>query len=454
MNLIYIGTDTWRTDYLGCNGNTWVKTPNIDRLASEGVNFTNTYAEGLPTIPLRRAVYTGRDTLPFEPVPMGKRFPGRGPNPAPGWGPLHRKDVTFADTLAETDYNTTLICDCYHFFKPDMNLHEGFRSWDWIRGQEVDPWRTGPLDSIDIKKVLPRHLRSARATECIQQFCLNNFWAQSEEDRVCARTIRAAMQWLEHNHRQGPFTLWLEMFDPHEPWDPPRRFRDMYGAHHPQCERFIFGYGVPIDKLKPEEKKLLPKLYAGSITFADLWIGKLLDYVRELGLLDDTMIVFTSDHGTHLGEKGCIHKRDHFLNSMLANIPLIIRHPDTPKYAGKTVNGLVSAIDIAPTLLDLMKIRKPKTMTGKSAWPMATGKKRKINDLVFVGIGDYAAVREKNWHYFRGLTPDGGAPPSPCLYDLKNDPGETKNVIKKHPDTVRKLDRRLAEKFQMPDLIS
>jgi arylsulfatase A-like enzyme len=113
MNLIYIGTDTWRADFLGCYGNTTIKTPSIDRLAAEGVSFTNTYAEALPTIPMRRAVFTGKSTLPFEPVPMGKCFPGRHSAPQDGWGPLHREDVVFADVLAPTASQTHLIADCY-----------------------------------------------------------------------------------------------------------------------------------------------------------------------------------------------------------------------------------------------------------------------------------------------------------------------------------------------------
>jgi len=449
VNLIYIGTDTWRADYLGCYGSSWVKTPNVDWLAAESVRFTNAYAEALPTLPMRRAVFCGKSTLPFEPVPRGKRFPGRSPNPQPGWGPLHREDVTFADVLAPTDYNTGLICDCYHFFKPDMNLHAGFKSWEWIRGQEADAWRSGPIDAVDMPKILPRRLRSERAVQSLRKFCLNNLDAHSEEDRVCARTIRAAMRWLGRNHRQGPFALWLEMFDPHEPWDPPQRFREMYEAVHPECERFIFGYGVPIEKLRPEEVELLKRLYAGAATFTDLWIGRLLDFVRALGLLEDTIVVFTTDHGTHLGEEGCIHKQARFLNSMFARIPLLIRHPDVERYGGKTVNALVSAIDLVPTLLDLLGVEKPSCMTGLSAWSLAAGKELKIRDRVFAACGDYAAVREERWHYFRRLTSDGGEPPSPCLYDLENDPGETANVISQHPDALSELDGQLARKFQV-----
>ncbi|MDP2898610.1 MAG: sulfatase-like hydrolase/transferase [bacterium] len=141
LNLIYIGTDTWRADYLGCYGNPHIRTPYLDQLAKESVLFTNVYADGLPTIPHRRVLYTGRSILPFS--------------KHGSWQPLFDEDVTFAETLNKARYTTGQIVDCYHFFKPDMNLHRGFDSWEWIRGQENDLWQSGPKEKFDVRKYLP-----------------------------------------------------------------------------------------------------------------------------------------------------------------------------------------------------------------------------------------------------------------------------------------------------------
>ncbi|MFC1735468.1 sulfatase [Candidatus Hydrogenedentota bacterium] len=448
MNIVYIGTDTWRPDFIGCYGNDWVQTPNIDRLAGESVTFTNAYADGLPTLPMRRAVFTGRSVLPFGKNPsQGKRFPWRSSGAMPGWEHLWATDVTFAETLKFTDYKTCLVADNYHLFKPDMNYHFEFNSWNWIRGQECDDWQTGPPEAFDVERVLPPHLRSDRALFTVGQYCLNTQDIKHEEDYFCAQTIRSGIQWLERNAGHHPFVLWLELFDPHEPWDAPERFNEMYGAKHPDCDHFLFAYGVPIDKMSAEEIDLLKLFYAAEITFLDMWIGRLLSFLEDMDLLKDTIVVFTSDHGVHLGEEGCIHKRQNFLASNVTQIPLMIRHPDVERFGGTKVDALVSVPDIAPTLLDFIEIEKPETMTGENMWPLATGEEDKLHEFVVSGWYDYAMIRTLDWHYFRNLTPGKDEHPCPCLYDLNNDRAETTNVIAKHPEVVSELNEKLGERF-------
>lgn len=458
LNLIYIGTDTWRADYLGCHGNPHIRTPYLDQLAKESVLFTNVYADGLPTIPHRRVLYTGRSILPFS--------------KHGSWQPLFAEDVTFAQTLNKARYTTGLIVDCYHFFKPDMNLHRGFDSWEWIRGQENDLWQSGPKEKFDARKYLPEHLweldrYSDGQNPRVVQYLLNTQDRRSEDDYFCARTCRSAMQWLERNLNNKPFALWLEMFDPHEPWDAPKRFQEMYYDQYP-VERFLFGYGVDKERLKPEDIPALKGLYSAEVTFSDLWIGRLLNRIRELGLMDDTIVVFSTDHGTHLGEQGCVQKTAGFLNSLVARLPLIIRHPDTSAFAGKRVDALISAADYMPTFLDLLGVKGPEDrMTGKSFWPVVTGEKDAINDAVYTGFGTFGMVRTTDWHYFENLktvTPVGSTPEEydfrkamtapgrgqgPALYNLKKDRGETKNVVEEHPEVVAELREKLARRFEL-----
>jgi len=458
LNLIYIGTDTWRADYLGCYGNPHIKTPYLDRLAKESVVFDNVYADGLPTIPCRRVLYTGRSILPFK--------------KHGSWRPMFPEDVTFSQTLKRAGYTTGLIVDCYHFFKPDMNFHRGFDSWEWVRGQEFDMWQSGPKEKVDARDYLPKHLWEEDKYERGQnprtvQYLLNTQDRRSEDDYFCARTCRLAMRWLERNLRGKPFMLWLEMFDPHEPWDAPKRFQKMYYDKYP-VERFLFGYGVNKGRLKPEDIPALKGLYSAEITFSDLWIGRLLNRVRELGLMDNTIIVFSTDHGTHLGEQGCVQKTAGLLNSLVAQLPLIIRHPDTGAFAGKRVDALISAQDYMPTFLDQLEVKGPtKRMTGKSFWPVVSGEKDAINEEAYVGFGSFAAVRTRDWHYFENLktiVPAGSTPTEydfrkamtapgrgkgPALYDLKNDPGEKKNAIESHPDVAADMREKLAKRFEV-----
>lgn len=130
MNLIVILPDSLRADDVGCYGNQWINTPNIDKLARESILFEQVYPEGLPTIPLRTALFTGRYTFSFR-----------------GWQPLEKTDVTLAETLKENGYVCSLITDTYHFFEPGMNFHRAFHCFRWIRGQERDAYVTSTYDS-------------------------------------------------------------------------------------------------------------------------------------------------------------------------------------------------------------------------------------------------------------------------------------------------------------------
>ena len=140
MNLIFIVTDTLRADYLGCYGNAWIKTPCIDDFARKAVRFTNCYGEGLPTVQARRVFMTGREILPFDDV---QQYKGVDPS-LPGWRALSDEDVTLADFLNEQGYWNGMVTDLWHLFKPNMNFHRHFHTWDFVRGQERDPWRPGP----------------------------------------------------------------------------------------------------------------------------------------------------------------------------------------------------------------------------------------------------------------------------------------------------------------------
>lgn len=431
MNIIHIGTDTWRTDHLGCYGSTKVRTPNLDSLAAEGVVFENVYAEGLPTIPHRRVVWTGKGILPEA-----------------EWRPLSPNDVTVPELLKKAGYRTGLIADLYHMFQPGMNFHRGFDSWDWVRGQENDSWRSGPRSSIDIKKHVLEHLITPMSTGTATQYLLNTMDRKSEDDYFCAQVCNKAVKWLKDNGREKSFLLWLEMFDPHEPWDAPPRFQKMYCDHLPK-DRTIFGYGFPTDRLKPEDVEVLQGLYAAEIAFSDECIGRVLNCVEELGLAGDTVVIFSSDHGTHLGERGCVQKSAFMLTSKLARIPLIVRHPSKDRYAGKRIASLASAVDMAPTFLSLAGQKAPECMEGFDLWNLVDGKTDSIRNAVFTGMWGFGAIHTPEWHFFKkvGEEPYPSRDFGPQLFDLGSDPEETENVISEHPEVAADLEAQLMARF-------
>ncbi len=423
LNLIVILADTFRADHLGCYGSTRVRTPHLDKLAAQSVMFMNAHAEGLPTIPCRRVYHTGRSVLPEA-----------------KWQPLSEQDVTLAEVLGKHGFTTGFIVDTFHHFKPDYNFHRGFDSWEWIRGQETDPWKSGPKESVDPRKHIPPHLWNEVYDRNLRQYLLNTMDRQGEDDYFSARSCRAAIDWLEQNAGNKPFMLWLDMFDPHEPWDAPPRFQKMYRDEYP-CERYLFGYGVKIKDVRHDDLPVIRDLYAADVTFSDYCIGRLLESVERMGLMKDTVIVFTTDHGTHLGEEGCVQKTAALLNRCVTHVPLIVKHPDG-RHAGKRIDGLVSAVDFMPSLLMLLGIDDYKDVDGRNMWELVEGQAEAIHDHVYTVFAQFGAVRNLEWHYFQNIAgPSRGR--GPCLYDLKNDPQQTTNVLSRFPQKAKSLRDRL-----------
>jgi arylsulfatase A-like enzyme len=429
LNIIVIIADTFRADHLGCYGSTRVKTPNLDKLAQQGTVFTNVTTEGLPTIPCRRVYHTGKNVLPEA-----------------KWQPLAPNDTTFAQIVGRQGFTSGFIVDTYHYFKPDYNFHRGFDSWQWVRGQETDKWKSGPKEAVDPRKHIPAHLWNETYDRNIRQYLLNTQDRQGPKDYFCAQSCEAAATWLEQNHRSKPFMLWIDMFDPHEPWDAPPEFQKMYRDTYP-LERYVFGYGVRVPDIRPEDLPVIRDLYAAEVTFSDYCIGRLLDQVERLGLSDNTIIVFSTDHGTHLGEEGCVHKTPGLLNGCVTHIPLIIRHPDR-RFAGKRVDGLASAVDYLPTFLSLLGIQDHKNVDGHDAWKLVTGEAAAIRDESYSVFGNFGAVRTLDWQYFQNVRGEN-AGKGPGLYNFKTDPLHTKNVLKDFPEVASQLRGKLANHLKL-----
>jgi len=399
--------------------------------------FANASAEGLPTIPCRRVYHTGKSVLPES-----------------KWQPLGKDDITFAEVLQKQGFTTGFIVDTYHHFKPNYNFHRGFDSWQWVRGQETDRWKSGPKEKFDPKKHMPAHLWNEQYDRNMRQYLMNTQDRKGEEDYFCAESCGAAMKWLQQNINSKPFMLWIDMFDPHEPWDAPPRFQKMYRKEYPY-ERYLFGYGVrnKVGKdIRLDDLPVIKDLYAAEVTFSDYCIGRLLKRVEEMGLMDNTIIVFSTDHGTHLGEQGCVQKTPALLNACVTQIPLIIKHPDK-KFAGKRIKGLVSAVDFMSTFLPLLGIDGYRNMDGQNMWKLVTAEVPSIHDDVYTVFNRFGAIHNLDWHYFqsiRGKDPGKG----PCLYDLKNDRNQTKNVVKEFPAVARALRSKMQNhlKIEIPPL--
>ena len=429
MNIIMILSDSLRKDHLGCYGNRWIETPNIDRLASESVVFENAYPEGLPTLPVRTAIYTGNYTLT-------NRF----------WKQLTPEDVTMAELLDEYGFISTLITDTYHLFKPNMNYQRGFHEWQWIRGQEMDAYKTRP-HSEDINQYIKPQMKGDYIIRILDQYFRNVADREKEEDYFVAKVMRQAAQWLEENHQvHDRFFLHVDCFDPHEPWDPPPSYAAEYTDPDYKGPKIIIPKGGPCDWMTEEELRFTRGLYAGEVSFVDKWVGHLLDKIRDLGLMENSLILFLSDHGHPLGEHGKILKMDDQLYSQLVRIPLMVRFPNA-EYAGKRIKELVETVDILPTILDFLGHgQETNFMHGKSFLPLIRGEREKIHETVTMGFfsSDIRCIRDEEWSYIRKSNLQD------CeLYNLLEDPDDTINVIGKYPDKAKEMEKALAKIFRI-----
>jgi len=191
--------------------------------------------------------------------------------------------------------------------------------------------------------------------------------------------------------------------------------------------------------LTPEELNHIKMLYAGKVTLCDHWIGRLLDKVKEMGMYDDTMIIFTTDHGAPFGEHGTIKKAEPGLYEELVHIPLIIRHPEGLG-SGKRFDAMVETTEIFPTILDFLNVRQPPRIHGKSLLPLMAGEVESIRDYAYMGYFKQTwRVSDKEWNFILDLRKGK----SNELYNLKDDPGEQKNLISENPDKAMELELEL-----------
>jgi len=445
VNCIWITTDSFRQDHVHCyrpegtlddsGTSLQVSTPSLDRLAREGVLFDRMRAEALPTIPCRRGIFTGRRVFPWKDEPFPKGLTVR----YPGWRPLRQEDVTLAEHLGEQGYVTAMVADTYHLMKPSMNFHRGFDSFHWVRGQEFDHWRTAPLPP----GVLEAHIKpdiplDARRTRVLRQYLQNLQEVTNEDDYPSARTFRWAIEWLERNHAHERFFLYIDTFDPHEPWLVPQRHLDLYD---PDCDgpRLIYGNPYRRSDLTAAEHRHLRARYAASCTMVDEWIGRLLDAVERLGLAGDTLIVLMSDHGKIIGEFGRYGMPPECTGPALSPVPCFIRHP-AGENAGRRFRGWLYNIDLTATVLALLGVAPKPDVEGADVWPAVSDGAEGFRPHLVTAYGDWIAAWKDDWLYLLDSAGGRGA-----LYNLAEDIHRRRDVAERHPDIRDDLARRLAE---------
>jgi arylsulfatase A-like enzyme len=440
-NVVLIVSDTFRRDHVGAYGNPWIRTPALDRFAAESVVFDHHVISSFPTMPARADLLTGRFAYTFM-----------------GWEPLPAGIETLAGALSASGWLTMGVVDTPFFIREGYAYDRGFDDFIWVRGQGDD---TRPAERSD-----------ARET-----------WVR-EADRLVARTLTAAEDWLERHYRE-PFFLYVDTWDPHEPWDAP----DFYAAlYKPDYDgRHLYpAYGKWQEHgLTEDDLETVRATYRGEVTMVDRWIGRLLEKLDVLGLRDTTYVLFTSDHGFYFGEHGYVGKAEWFhdphatvtadsdvpdwlpdswlltvgwspLYQELTRVPLIVRGPGLSP--GRRA-ALTTAPDIPATIFDLLGAAAPEGVQGRSVSPVLRGELDEHRPLVvsswplYFAEGELTSAvdsRPRRIASYMPLTVTTrtrslllGGPDEPLeLYDLELDPGEKKNVWQARADEGRELAER------------
>ena len=340
MNLAYIVIDTLRYDYIGANGNDWIETPNIDAFAANAWAFDNAFCASFPTIPYRTDVITGQYGAPFHP-----------------WKPLRHERLTLPWTLAEKGYATQLIHDTPHLVNGGHNFDWPFHAWTFVRGAEVDrDWITGSVEWPDnwVKQSLFDSINDKAAESgMLRSYARANRNRKNPEDWNCAKLFNTAAQFLKDNANRENFFLWVDCFDPHEPWDAPLEFMKKYDkrpGYDGRVDPRTLGGGRGNPNLSDEAKAHIKAQYAAKLTWMDYCFGQFLAALKSTGLEKNTAVILTGDHGTNVGERGRFGKGQP-VREQEAHVPLFIRLPEGD--AGRS-NVIVQPQDFFPTILNIL----------------------------------------------------------------------------------------------------
>jgi arylsulfatase A-like enzyme len=373
-NLILITLDTVRADALGTYGQTLEASPNLDRLATEGVLFERATTSNPETLPAHATLFTGR--WPFM----------HGVRSNAGYV-LADRNVTLAEHLSSRGYATGAEVAAL-VLGPSTRVTQGFAHY---RG----------ADSANVKLK-----RIARPDDPSQSFV--------KQVRVGADISARGIEFIR-KHRTRKFFLWLHYFDAHKPWAPPAALA----------------------------RKLAESPYHAELASADQAIARVIAELRRLRLAKRTLVIVTADHGEGLGEHG-EDTHAFFVYDTTMRVPLILwgleRLP-----AGRRITAGVRTVDVAPTALALMGLPPLPGADGVSLVPLIQAR---VSDLSLTAYGEATALSEVfgtpplrfvddgRWKYIHKVSPE--------LYDVRQDPGEARNLAGEEPDVVARMSARLA----------
>ena len=286
MKTVFLLFDSLNLRMLNSYGGNYFETSNFNRLAKKSIQFNNHYVGSMPCMPARRDMHSGRLSFLHR-----------------SWGPLEPFDNSFPEILRNNKIYSHLITDHYHYFEDGgATYHNRFNSYDFIRGQERDPWKAmvqPPLEKFR-EKYHKSQLNLEDREHVYYFYPINSEFIKEEKDFPSVKCFNSGLDFLQTNKDADNWFLQLETFDPHEPFFAPERFREKIKTKYrgprldwPQYERVTES---------DEEVQELKANYIALIALCDHLLGNVLDYFDQNNLWDDTSLILTTDHGFMLGE--------------------------------------------------------------------------------------------------------------------------------------------------------
>ena len=386
MRAIVMMFDSLNRHFLPNYGAKLFDLPNFARLATKTTTFSRCYAGSMPCMPARREMHTGRYNFLHR-----------------GWGPLEPFDDSVPQMLGENGVYTHLVTDHQHYWEDGgATYHNRYSSFEFIRGQEGDPWK-GHVADPDIPKTL-----SWRTGAVWRQDWINRQYMRELSQHCQTRTFDAGLEFIDTNAQADNWLLQIECFDPHEPFFSSDEHRERVGDSY-EGEHFDWPDYRPMleDDAAVEH---LRKGYGALLTMCDDSLGRLLDRMDASDMWKDTVLIVCTDHGFLLGEHEWYGKNVQPWYEENIHTPLMIYDPRSTT-GGTMHEALVQTVDLPVTLLDVFGLKPTADMHGKSLLPLMREGGSSVREAGLFGIfGGHVSVTDGQYVYMRACASPANRP--------------------------------------------
>ena len=400
-NVAVVLLDSLNRHMLGSYGGTEFETPNFDRFAAErATRFTRHVTGSLPCMPARHDILCGALDFLWKP-----------------WGSIELWEEPITRVLRHKGVTTALVTDHPHLFETGgENYHTDFHCWDYLRGHTTDPWRTyyDPTwvgaPAMPAKKGGWWWTKAWGIEELDRGYDRARTFFRTEEDYPGPLTMSAAARFLsEATPHHDRWFLFVDEFDPHEPFDTPVPWAGRYHDEEWLEEWLIWppyaDGAISEGALSEREGRHVRANYGAKLSMIDHWFGQILDRFDEQGLWDDTALIVCTDHGHYLGEKR--EGRDVWGKpgvpqyEPMGHTPLLVSWPGKP--GGEVCEALTTNVDIFATVADVFDAEVMQTTHGRSMAPLLTGEADAIRQWALGGVyGGWVQVTDGQQKYARG----------------------------------------------------